>query len=98
VAVNHGPAQTRGSVTGADAQIQAVSPAIMGETLPDEYRSEMAKGYLANKLIVTKGGAGVSQLRRQYQDPLWILLATTGLVLLIACANLANLQLTVLSA
>jgi hypothetical protein len=49
--------------------------------------------YLANKLTVTPGGTGVSQLRRQYEDPLWILLATTGLVLLIACANLANLLL-----
>src|SRR5262249_36403362 len=47
----------------------------------------------AFKLGAYPGGTGISQLRRQYESPLWLLLATTGLVLLIACANLANLML-----
>ena len=39
----------------------------------------MAKEYLANKMIVTPGATGVSHLRSEYQDPLWILLSITGL-------------------
>src|SRR5438105_3083288 len=36
---------------------------------------------------------GASPLRKQYAEPLWVLLSVAVLVLLIACANLANLML-----
>jgi putative ABC transport system permease protein len=77
----------------AQAQIRTISPAIMEDSLPPSYRPADAKKYLENKLTLSPGATGISPLRRQYEDPLWILLATTGLVLLIACANLANLLL-----
>ncbi len=81
------------TVERATAHLQALSPGIMQATLPPTYRPDTAKRYLANKLVATTADTGISELRRQYERPLWLLLATTGLVLLIACANLANLLL-----
>jgi predicted permease len=65
----------------------------MRATLPPGYQPDVAKGYLANRLTATEAGTGISELRQKYERPLWLLMATTGLVLLIACANLANLLL-----
>jgi predicted permease len=44
-------------------------------------------------VAVVPAGAGVGVMKEQYETSLKILLAVCGLVLLIACANVANLQL-----
>lgn len=81
------------TVERAASHLRAVSPGIMQATLPPIYKPDTVKRYLANKLTATDAGTGISGLRQEYERPLWLLMATTGLVLLIACANLANLLL-----
>jgi predicted permease len=49
--------------------------------------------FLKSWVDVMPGSQGQSYLRRQMSTPLWVLMALTGAVLLLACANLANLLL-----
>ncbi len=56
--------------------------------------SAQEKEYLPKQALhLTPGGAGVTQMRESYQSGLTLLLIASGCVLLIACANLANLML-----
>ena len=81
------------TIERAGAQLRAVSPPLFEAALPPDFNADNAKRFLAYRLGAFPADSGVSQLRREFESPLWLLLGLAGLVLVIASANLANLFL-----
>ncbi|HVN17895.1 MAG TPA: ABC transporter permease [Dongiaceae bacterium] len=78
------------------AQLQAKLSGLLRQVLATgrTYSSEKDKAALPRAhLVLTPGGAGIQAMQEQYSSHLQLLMWTSALVLLIACANIANLLL-----
>jgi putative ABC transport system permease protein len=77
----------------ARSQLVSISPAVFEASLPADYPPEAMESYRTFQLTALDASNGISLLREQYAASLFFLQATAGLVLLVGCANLANLML-----
>jgi predicted permease len=77
----------------ATSALRGVQPQIREATLPPDWRAKDLEEYLSERLTLSSGMTGRSTLRTRYQRPLVTIMVVVGLVLLIACANIANLLL-----
>jgi putative ABC transport system permease protein len=84
------PGQT---LEAAQQALRGIQPQVREATFPPNYRPENAARYLAEGFTLRHAANGPSSLRNRYQQPLVAILIVVALVLLIACANIANLLL-----
>ena len=81
------------TVEQATTALRQVQPRIREATIPDGWAPSDLETYLKEPMTLVPAANGASFLRARYQRPLLTLMVVVALVLLIACANIANLML-----
>jgi predicted permease len=91
VMVRLGPGQSMATETAAlrAAQRQMIEATLRPDEIWGEYHERIAR----DPITLMPAATGTSELRRQYTRPLVTILVIAVVVLLIACANIANLLL-----
>ena len=81
------------SLKAARAELLARWPSVQSATLPSTLSKAEREALLRQRVNAVALAGGFSGLRSQYGTTLWVLLALAGMLLGVACANLAGLTL-----
>ncbi len=81
------------SLSQADDRMKAIAPEIFRATLPQNWFPADQKEYLKRFFTLLPAATGFSGTRDVYRKALLMLMAMVGVVLFVACANIANLLL-----
>ncbi|HET9399947.1 MAG TPA: ABC transporter permease [Candidatus Acidoferrales bacterium] len=76
-----------------NTRLKVFSKSVFESTVPANWPPDYQTKYRVRFLVAAEASSGVSLLRRAYEKPLQLLMGVVGLVLLIACANIASLML-----
>lgn len=77
----------------AAAAVNVLGPRIFRDIYKSKAPNEDLRQLLQKRIQVSSGAKGFSRIRHEFSAPLLILMGIVALVLLICCANVANLQL-----
>jgi len=75
------------------ARLEVLSQQVFAAAVPLDWEKKEQQEFLQRVLVGVPTPTGPSYLRQQMERPLYVLMAVVGLVLLIACANIASLML-----
>lgn len=81
------------SLAQANAEFAPIWQAVLEATTDARMPADRRARFLGRRTALMSARTGFSRVRKQFQEPLWMLFSLVGLVLAVSCASAANLLL-----